>query len=103
MDFPNLTRTVAALAAYDAADGTDPDLEQLERLEVLGDAVGIAFGQDTADRNSLEQSRLLRPGPANPLGGEADLSYVRRMVRKFQEQIALTNELIDEVIAEEKS
>jgi len=82
-DLPDLTRTSEALAAfdavmepYDSGYGTD-----------LAKAVGVAFGLDTADRNNQDDcAALIRPGPREPQGGEADLSFVRRMVRQWKVQ-----------------
>jgi hypothetical protein len=52
--------------------------------ERLGEAVGIAFGLDTADRNSLETCRgCIRPGHRIPGPGE-ELSFVRRMVAQWE-------------------
>lgn len=85
-ELPDLSRTVQALAVFDALDLTVDGsmnaevLAQLAAIEVAEGAVGYAFGLDTADRNSLEDCRkLVRPGPAVPSPG-AELSYVRRMV-----------------------
>jgi hypothetical protein len=84
MPLPNLNRTVAALAAFDAVHGPhDPGL-----FSPLAEAVGVAYGLDTADRNNPDDcAALVRPGPREPRGGEADLSFVRRMVRTFNEQV----------------
>lgn len=77
----DLTRTVAALAAFDAAHeshDSDPDC-------LLAKAVGIAFGFDTADRNQFANcAALVRPGAREPRGGKSELSFVRLMVREFQ-------------------
>lgn len=83
LPFPNLTRTAAALAAFDAAHGPhDPGFDS-----PLAEAVGVAYGIDTADRNNSDDcAALIRPGPREPLGGDADLSFVRRMVRAFKEE-----------------
>lgn len=99
MNFPNLTRTVAALAAFDAAhepgDPGDPD-------GPLARAVGEAYGLDTIDRNNPKTCiDCVRPGAREPIGGDANLSFVRKMVRSFHEQLALSNEVISEVLAEE--
>lgn len=69
----DLTRTAAAVAAYDAYMATNPyDVcetnEDVYRVQAeenrLGEAVGIAFGLDTADRNNLETCRrCVRPDP----------------------------------------
>jgi hypothetical protein len=73
----DLTRTAEALRRYDAAE---------DKTDALAEAVGIAYGLDTADRNDPETCRTcIRPGLPNPPGGDADLSFVRRMVRQFGE------------------
>lgn len=85
---PDMSRTIKALAEYDAlVDDLEaypvPDehfVDAVVRLEALGEAVGVAFGLDTADRNNLETCRqCVRPGPKNPSPG-SELSFVRRMV-----------------------
>jgi len=82
MGFPDLTRTAAALAAFDAAHGPhDPGFDS-----PLAAAVGDAFALDTADRNDPATAATVRPGPRVPRGGDADLSFVRRLVRDFQNQ-----------------
>ena len=53
----DLTRTIVALAAYHDAYAVVSDDRELERL---GEAVGHAFGLDTADRNNLETLPRLR-------------------------------------------
>ena len=78
---PNLQRTADALAAFDAAHGPQDPGTGSE----LAEAVGIAYGLDTADRNDPEVcADLIRPGAREPLGGEADLSFVRRMVKSWK-------------------
>ena len=75
MGFPDLTRTVQALEAYDA-----------ESSSVNAEAVGIAYGHDTSDRNNFEDCKaLIRPGKQTPAHPD-DLSFVRRMVQKFRDQ-----------------
>jgi hypothetical protein len=70
---PDLTRTKRALELYDAG-------------EADGEAVGIAFGLDTADRNSFETCKAcVRPGKKHPAHPD-DLSFVRRMVKKWEEE-----------------
>ncbi len=91
---PSLEKTQAAIAAYDAADekytadeiqGKHDALKALENLEQLGEAVGTAFGEETQDRNDSEDCRrLIRPGHAVPPPG-AELSFVRRMVKDWEE------------------
>ena len=77
-ELPDLTRTAEALAAFDAVHGPHDPGHDTE----LARAVGVAFGLDTADRNDPETCAVLvRPGPREPRGGDADLSFVRRMVR----------------------
>ena len=88
-ELPSLERTRQAIAAYDRADATLttehllslPTLEYynaMRRLEILAEAVGIAFGEDTDDRNNPDTCRqLIRPGNSD--------SFVRRMVRQWEE------------------
>lgn len=80
--FPDLSRTSKALEAFDAVHGPqDPG-----HGSSLAEAVGVAYGLDTADRNDPETCRAtVRPGAREPLGGDADLSFVRQMVRTFRE------------------
>lgn len=89
----SLTRTIAALAEYDAHYATGnchPGMSNADCLvweakeQSLGMAVGVAFGHDTADRNSMDTCRAcVRPGP--PVAGPgSELSFVRRMVAKSQ-------------------
>lgn len=61
---PDLTRTRAALAAYDAIDAEIADdmteaaaTDFFARLDVAKLAVGDAFALDTADRNDPEVAR----------------------------------------------
>jgi hypothetical protein len=92
---PNLSRTAAAIEAYDAFDATYDALTPLNnetvlawfaKLEEMGKAVGHAFGLDTADRNSLSTCEgCIRPGHKVP-GPGCELSFVRRMVAKWQEK-----------------
>ena len=87
----DLSRTAAAIIAYDAFDATydnathmtcDEAIAWFDELEQLGEAVGIAFGLDTADRNSMDTCKAcVRPGPKVPAPGFAT-SFVRRMVAK---------------------
>lgn len=75
----DLTRTAKALEAYDALNEYAPDSPEAE-------AVGVAFGLDTADRNNFEVCKtLIRPGAKNPAHPD-DLSFVRRMVQDFKER-----------------
>ena len=89
-ELPSLERTRQAIAIYDRADAmltteyilSLPTLEcntALRRLETLAEAVGIAFGEDTDDRNNADTCRrLIRPGNSD--------SFVRRMVRQWETQ-----------------
>ena len=100
-NLPDLSRTEAALAEYDAAGPriaemfatatTNAEVEAAAAEEErLGAAVGEAFGLDTADRNNLETcKRCVRPGPAVPAPG-AGVSFVRRMVAKWLAQKAVS-------------
>jgi hypothetical protein len=90
---PDLARTVKALEEYDvfdkefcAMDRDDDLVAALEKLDRLGEAVGIAFGLDTADRNSMDTCKNhIRPGPATPAPG-CELSFVRRMAKLYLEE-----------------
>jgi hypothetical protein len=93
---PSLARTRKAIAAYDEADErfNATQIETLkvgeafalfDELERLGEAVGIAYGEDTQDRNSPETCRqCIRPGRLVPGPGCTE-SFVRRMVRHWEE------------------
>lgn len=90
---PSLARTSAAIEAYDMFDASlnfdGMTQEQVQagfaELERLGQAVGEAFGLDTADRNSVNTCReVIRPGHKIP-GPGCELSYVRRMVNKWRD------------------
>jgi hypothetical protein len=49
-----------------------------------GEAVGIAFGLDTADRNSMDTCKSgIRPGNKIPAPG-CELSFVRKAVAKWE-------------------
>lgn len=81
----DLSRTESAIEAYDAFDATYSTIESASQEEVLawfdkrdalGEAVGVAFGLDTADRNSMEVCRSIRPGYEN--------SFVRRAVAQWK-------------------
>jgi hypothetical protein len=93
----DLSRTAAALKAYDEYDETV--VQKIDQstsyasaqaaendLEALAREVGFCFGLDTYDRNNIDDcQRLLHPGPKiAPPGGE--LSFVRRMVKKWEEE-----------------
>lgn len=92
----NLSRTRDAIVAYDEADtrlNTDHILSlslvachiAMQELGSLAEAVGAAYGEDTADRNDPATCRqLVRPGRLVP-GPGFEESFVRRMVREWQE------------------
>ncbi len=89
---PDMTRTANEIEKYDemdeAFDKIDLDdedaLKALNEIEAQGEAVGIAFGHDTADRNNMDTCRrYVHPGFKNCQGGE---SFVRRMVRRWKEE-----------------
>ena len=99
-DLPDLSRTEAAIAAYDAHDITymaalanDTGLRSCKILDDwykesdrLAFEVGKAYGEDTKDRNSPKDcAELIRPGPATPSDG-SELSFVRRMVALWKAQ-----------------
>lgn len=74
MNFPDLTRTAAALEAYDADPG-----------DAAGRAVGVAYGLDTAAFNNPDVcAELIRPGK-QLAAGHQDEPFVRRMVRMWRE------------------
>ncbi len=84
----DLTRTAAALTAYDAEHAKPmPDvlsaaISKIALEEKLGQEVGRAYGLDTADRNNLATcEECIRPGKAHPDHPD-DESFVRRMVRE---------------------
>jgi hypothetical protein len=98
----DLRRTRDAIAAYDEADARfrDPALWEnggpstgeasrlLAELEQLGEAVGIAYGEDTKDINDPDTCRqCVRPGPATPPLGETRPSFVRRMVADWENSL----------------
>lgn len=76
-EWPDLTRTAAALDAFDDSDEHWMDDGPLCR------AVGEAFAADTADRNSPDVATLIRPGPKTPTPG-AEPSFVRRCVARWR-------------------
>ena len=84
----NYARTLAALAAYDVHAAKRPlssDRDAIwdpwwSREDALAEAVGRAYGLDTADINKLDDCvKLIRPGPQVPPPG-CEVSFVRRMV-----------------------
>lgn len=93
----DLSRTARALEEYDAfeprysrelmAATTNEEVERLVAEEQrMGEAVGIAFGEDTKGINNPETCRkCVRPGPSVP-GTGYELSFVRRMVAKWKVQ-----------------
>ncbi len=93
---PSLARTRDAIQAFDAEGErfTSDAISELsygeataalDALDVLAEAVGVAYGHDTADRNNMDTCRkCVRPGPAFPQGGTDDLSFVRKMVAKWE-------------------
>lgn len=92
-DLPDLSRTAAAIEEYDRFDAAfntdgmsqDEVLAQFAKLESFGEAVGIAFGLDTADRNSMDTCKgCIRPGFKVPGPGQ-ELSFVRRMVAQWKQ------------------
>jgi len=89
----DLTRTQTAIKKYDIASDEfdvysdnmqyDEAIAKMDELEKLEEAVGEAFGLDTADINNVDTCRqCIRPGPAVP-GPGYELSFVRRMVQKW--------------------
>ena len=96
---PPLPKTEAAIAAYDEHDAictVDHILDLppkavgklFDELDRLGHEVGIAFGEETKDRNDPATcAAVIRPGPKTPPLGETDVSFVRRMVRLWRESL----------------
>ena len=77
---PNLDRTVIAMRAYDNYridwDNHATLLQQITEHEALADAVGKAFGLDTADRNIYEDcAKFVKPGRC-----QSTDSFIRRMI-----------------------
>lgn len=97
----NFSRTAEAIAVFDAHDATfDKFLASPEgqtnkgvktwfaKSEELAEAVGIAYGHDTADVNSMDHCRsTVRPGPRVPQPG-AELSHVRKAVANWKERMS---------------
>lgn len=95
-ELPTLAKTEAAILAYDAHDEicTVDNVEDLPRGAAtkmfderarLAREVGVAFGEETKDRNDPQTcTDLIRPGPSTPPLGETDVSFVRRMVRDWR-------------------
>ena len=92
----DLTRTAAALDAYDdyydnhwskelGAAKTHAEATAVMKKEAdLGQAVGIAFGLDTADRNSMDTCKqCVRPGTKNPPLGYQE-SWLRKIVAEWR-------------------
>ena len=76
-----LNRTRKAIAEHDRAFLAG----RLDDLEALGEAVGVAYGEDTRGLNDLETCRkCVRPGHPNPPPGY-ETSFVRRMVLKAED------------------
>lgn len=90
----DLSRTAAALAAYDRAADTYHDaVEALSNREAIvhwaavdaaARAVGGAFGEDTKAFNNPDTcAQCVRPGSRVPAIGQ-ELSFVRRMVARWE-------------------
>ena len=94
-DLPDFTRTRKAIAAYDKAltawraglaKWTVKQAEEADaEVENAAVAVGNAFALDTADRNSPENAKLVRPGYPNNPGGESWLRRVTGYVGSAEE------------------
>lgn len=93
---PNLSRTAAALDAYDARDaeysntmGTEALIAWGDDMERLGAAFGEAFGRDTVDINGEHRipflTEVMRPGPKQPAPWQEE-NFVRRLVRLWKER-----------------
>lgn len=97
----DLSRTAAALAAFDEFDSkfhervlatrSHAELSKLDaENERLAREVGVAFGLDTdraigGPNDPQVCADLIRPGPAKPPPG-CELSFVRRMVRLWRDR-----------------
>lgn len=91
-DYPDLSRTAAALEEYDRVDAVfqaqvgKADQERSQNLmnavNAAGRQVAEAFADDTADRNARNSALLMRPTPKRS-SPENDCT-VRKWVRKFQ-------------------
>ncbi len=85
----NLARTKAAIEAFDTetAQPMPEDFSEawrkLNREDQLAEAVGEAFGLDTADRNDPATCKVcVRPGKPTA-ADHPDEPFVRRMVRLY--------------------
>jgi hypothetical protein len=93
-DYPDLSRTAAALDVYDRAAEEfnagvgKSNLAEAHRLmdavEAAGKRVAEAFADDTADRNSRDNALLMTPTPKR--SHPDNNCTVRRWVRQFQER-----------------
>lgn len=79
-DWPDLTRTAVALAAYDAVY-FDPQAGPNE-VDDAAAAVGRAFALDTADRNSADVAHIVRPCRPGYRGGKG---WLRLLVERWRE------------------
>lgn len=88
-DLPDMSRTAKALEHYDHLNVALKDDTTQKGNQLVMDAardVGVAFGEDTKDRNDPQVcADLIRPGPKVP-GPGAELSFVRRMVKLWRER-----------------
>ena len=63
--------------------------KELELLEVIEKNVGLQFGLETQDRNNvIDCYKCVKPGGKKPSAGERDVSFVRRMVRDYEAELA---------------
>lgn len=94
-----LPNTKKAIELYDWVDARfreidftelskEDGLKEIELHDVVEQNVGLQFGLETADRNNpITCYKQVRPGGREPSAGERDVSFVRRMVRDYEEFI----------------
>ncbi len=92
--WPDLSRTYRALQRHDEIERAmlSPKINDRqwallnEELEQAARNVGLAYGRDTSDRNSVATCvEAIRPGPSVPAPGATE-SFVRRAVRLWINQ-----------------
>jgi len=95
-DIPDLSRTARAVERRDRLlpilhEKMGGDVSNAAALRILAEIgavereVGVAYGEDTKDRNDPRACAELRAGPPVPPPG-CELSFVRRMVGLWRER-----------------
>jgi hypothetical protein len=95
-DLSDLSRTARAIEVRDrlvpvldeklACEASNAvSLKILAEIEAVEQEVGVAYGEDTKDRNDPRACAELRAGPPVPSPG-CELSFVRRMVSLWRER-----------------